>query len=144
MSPLFRFRCLVAPSRSVVMSRQLHASSSVRNAVDLDSTIIVTKNCAKVRTFYCVHLPLCVYPFGTLFVLYICIHYDCTCHRLFQRIKQLQGKSSNDALYLRLAVEGGGCSGFKYIFKMEDLPVDKDEDRYSQQSLQLSVCGYYF
>ncbi len=26
-------------------------------------------------------------------------------------------------------VEGGGCSGFKYIFKMEDTPIDKDEDK---------------
>ncbi len=31
-------------------------------------------------------------------------------------------------MYLRLAVEGGGCSGFKYTFKMEDAPIDKDED----------------
>lgn len=54
-----------------------------------------------------------------------------------QRIKQLQRSSKNDNLVLRLAVEGGGCSGFQYVFKMEDrvkaalkssVEPDEDED----------------
>lgn len=54
-----------------------------------------------------------------------------------QRIKQLQRSSKNDNLVLRLAVEGGGCSGFQYVFKMEDrvkaalqatAEPDEDED----------------
>lgn len=29
---------------------------------------------------------------------------------------------------LRLAVEGGGCSGFKYVYEFEKQAADADED----------------
>jgi len=44
-----------------------------------------------------------------------------------KRIKQLQQGSSNEKLKLRLAVEGGGCSGFKYVFKMEDVELEEED-----------------
>jgi len=37
-----------------------------------------------------------------------------------RRIRQLQGSAKNDNLALRVLVESGGCSGFQYIFKMEE------------------------
>lgn len=44
-----------------------------------------------------------------------------------KRIKSLQNKSMNDELYLRVAVEGGGCSGFQYVFEMVDKPLEDDD-----------------
>lgn len=31
---------------------------------------------------------------------------------------------------LRVAVEGGGCSGFKYVYEFEKNDPDADEDMY--------------
>jgi len=45
-----------------------------------------------------------------------------------KRIKQLQDRSGNPKLHLRLLVEGGGCSGFQYVFKMEDSDPSPEED----------------
>jgi len=43
------------------------------------------------------------------------------------RIKELQDKTGNTELRLRVAVEGGGCSGFQYNFSM-DSDMHEDED----------------
>jgi hypothetical protein len=45
-----------------------------------------------------------------------------------KRIKQLQNIGKNNNLFLRIAVEGGGCSGFQYVFQMENEVIDPDED----------------
>lgn len=45
-----------------------------------------------------------------------------------KRIKQLRDNVANDKLHLRVAVEGGGCSGFQYVFKMEDTEASPEED----------------
>lgn len=47
-----------------------------------------------------------------------------------QRIKQQKVSEKNDNLGLRISVEGGGCSGFKYVFQMEDMKsINIDEDK---------------
>lgn len=45
---------------------------------------------------------------------------------LVERIKQLQEKEKNPALMLRLAVNGGGCSGFQYEFGFAENAGDDD------------------
>ncbi|MFQ5765613.1 MAG: iron-sulfur cluster insertion protein ErpA [Rhodospirillales bacterium] len=43
-----------------------------------------------------------------------------------RRIKQLREIEGNDALMLRVAVSGGGCSGFQYGFSLDDSVTDDD------------------
>lgn len=44
-----------------------------------------------------------------------------------ERIIQLQKKDNDRNLKLRIAVEGGGCSGFKYLFTMDSNPPAEDD-----------------
>jgi Fe-S cluster assembly iron-binding protein IscA len=39
---------------------------------------------------------------------------------LLQRLKQLQAESPDKHVKLRVEVEGGGCSGFQYKFRLDD------------------------
>lgn len=43
-----------------------------------------------------------------------------------RRIKALKDGEGNPALMLRLAVSGGGCSGFSYGFSLDDKRGDED------------------
>ncbi|GBG27704.1 Iron-sulfur cluster assembly 1-like, mitochondrial [Hondaea fermentalgiana] len=44
-----------------------------------------------------------------------------------ERLLELQKSKNNDKLMLRLAVEGGGCSGFSYVFNVTDEEPNDDD-----------------
>ena len=43
-----------------------------------------------------------------------------------KRIKEIRQMEGNDGLMLRVAVSGGGCSGFQYGFSLDDVVADDD------------------
>ena len=44
-----------------------------------------------------------------------------------ERVKALAASEGNPALMLRLAVSGGGCSGFSYGFSLDGEPTSDDQ-----------------
>ena len=54
------------------------------------------------------------------------------------RIRHLQQKRGNPALMLRLAVDGGGCSGFQYKFSFTDAR-NADDHLYSADDVSVVV-----
>ncbi|KAI3915795.1 hypothetical protein MKX01_013251 [Papaver californicum] len=54
-----------------------------------------------------------------------------------QRLKELHAKQAKDKM-LRLSVEAGGCSGFQYVFELDDEP--KPNDRvFTKEGVKLVV-----
>lgn len=46
--------------------------------------------------------------------------------RAFDRLAEIAAEAGNDAACLRVAVLGGGCSGFQYEFELAEAPAEGD------------------
>jgi iron-sulfur cluster insertion protein len=55
--------------------------------------------------------------------------------RRVNKLKQMEG---NDALKLRLSVNGGGCSGFSYNFALDD-KLNEDDQQFSTDGVTLVI-----
>ena len=63
--------------------------------------------------------------------------------RAARRIREIVAREGNPGLFLRLAVDGGGCSGFRYRFDLDetlgadDVVVERDGARLVVDGLSL-------
>jgi iron-sulfur cluster insertion protein len=56
-----------------------------------------------------------------------------------ERIKEIRQKAANQGKFLRVGVSGGGCSGFQYLFDLDDKNEDDDIKIYEENSITLAL-----
>ncbi|CAK4692167.1 hypothetical protein AeMF1_017035 [Aphanomyces euteiches] len=55
-----------------------------------------------------------------------------------QQLNALNSQSGTSQ-YLRVAVEGGGCSGFQYVLTLEDAPLEEDDQVFEKDGAKVVV-----
>lgn len=55
------------------------------------------------------------------------------------RIREIQQKDSNHEKFLRISISGGGCSGFQYIFELDEKRRDDDVKILEQNSKIIAI-----
>jgi hypothetical protein len=88
------------------------------------------------------HLLVVAVPAQLYFILQLCCRHACTPLHVFvpakcahvalqcllvQRLRELQAETPGKPVMLRVEVEGGGCSGFQYKFKLDDSKAQAED-----------------
>ena len=53
-----------------------------------------------------------------------------------ERINEVRTKPNNQEKFLRISISGGGCSGFQYIFELDD-KLSEDDIKFSEINSKL-------
>lgn len=56
-----------------------------------------------------------------------------------ERIREIQGKAENSKKFLRVSISGGGCSGFQYIFELDNKNLEGDIKILEENSHLLAI-----
>lgn len=56
-----------------------------------------------------------------------------------ERVSEIRQKSENREKFLRISISGGGCSGFQYIFELDNKHLDGDIEIAKNDSEILAV-----
>lgn len=56
-----------------------------------------------------------------------------------KRIEEIQQKDSNHQKFLRISISGGGCSGFQYIFDLDETRRDDDVKIFEENSKIIAI-----
>ena len=78
-----------------------------------------------------------MYSFVELTVIIICVGVI-----FWQRLNDLNKgvKVENERKYLRVTVEGGGCSGFQYVYTVDNtLPLNEDDQVFEKNGAKVVV-----
>jgi iron-sulfur cluster insertion protein len=56
-----------------------------------------------------------------------------------ERIQEIRKKDANQNKFLRVSISGGGCSGFQYIFELDDKNLEGDIKISEENSTALAI-----
>lgn len=56
-----------------------------------------------------------------------------------ERLHEIRKKESNQHKFLRISISGGGCSGFQYIFELDDRQLADDIKIVEENSEALAI-----